>query len=466
MFKRVKNTKPSDLDLLMQALDRIIAADYTPIDVNTFSDPAVGEKYNAIIQAFKHSNNNFVMRMNDAMRSIGDSSVIKRMLEQVDEQNNFARNMQESSHVLEDSINNITVEVGHIKDNAREAIEISESSVSNMNDSIRVVQKSTDEICSINDKVLDFQDKTAKITEIIDIVKKLAKQSNLLALNASIEAARAGEAGKGFSVVANQVKELSSSTNESAEKVVMYVDELQSSISELVTLINNTTEHLTNGNKKVQKSVQDIENMNNQMTLINDRINSIYDSVHTQSNITNSFVESINMLLNGFTHIADECFSTGEQFYKISRYIDTCRSDMARGFSELTTIDWLTVFRVDHFIFTWRVYNNIVGFEHLRINQLNNPKGCKFGKWYAAFDDPKLINCPELRAVYNYHEEIHSNAVDSWNYNEEGNKEAALASFDKTLEAYNKFAKQMDVVISLFERSGYPDKTDIVVFSK
>lgn len=466
MLKKQKHTSSDDFSILMECLDHIITGNYAPVDPSIFSDPSVGDKYNQVLDAFKRSNNNYVMRLNDAMNHIGDSSYVKHMIDQLNVQNDAITDMESSSHELEDSINNISAEVGHIRENAQSAIKISAASVDNMNESIRVVQESTDEIRGINDKVADFQEKTAKITEIIDMVKKLAKQSNLLALNASIEAARAGEAGRGFSVVANQVKDLSNSTNESAEKVVMYVDELQSSISELATLINSTTEHLTDGNEKVQQSVTDIQKMNDQMEFINDRINNIYDSVNTQSSVTTTFVNSIAQLAQGYDALTNECHYTGEHFYRIGRYIDTCRSDMARGFSELTLQDWLKVYKVDHFIFTWRVYNNLAGFEHLKITQLNNPRGCKFGKWVGTITNPAILNNADFKKLVQYHDDVHKNAVDSWNYAEENDTASAMDSFNKTLASYENFAAQMEVVMKFFKSLGYTDETEIIIFSK
>ena len=82
----------------------------------------------------------------------------------------------------------------------------------------------------------------------MDLVKKVANQSNLLALNASIEAARAGEAGKGFAVVADQVRLLSSNTSESAEDIVKYVTELKENIDELALAMDETTVSLAEGN--------------------------------------------------------------------------------------------------------------------------------------------------------------------------------------------------------------------------
>ncbi|MDE5679152.1 MAG: chemotaxis protein, partial [Lachnospiraceae bacterium] len=91
----------------------------------------------------------------------------------------------------------------------------------------------------MHDQISNFKEKAIKINEILDMVKKIAQKSGLLALNASIEAARAGEAGKGFAVVANQIKDLSSNTTSSAEDVVKYVAELMEGISAISDAVNS-----------------------------------------------------------------------------------------------------------------------------------------------------------------------------------------------------------------------------------
>ena len=203
----VAENAAKDSQLLLEAMDSIIAGNYNAVDTSPFHDPALADKLNELIIAFKKSNNNFVMRMNEAMEHIGDSSLVKEMIEQVNSQTSSIQEMNASSKNLESSINNISDEVSYIKDTTRNAIEVSQVSVANMQKTISAVEESVEEIGSINDKDQDLHTKIEQNTEIIDMVKKLASQSGLLALNASIEAARAGEAGKGFAVVANQVKE-------------------------------------------------------------------------------------------------------------------------------------------------------------------------------------------------------------------------------------------------------------------
>lgn len=206
----------------------------------------------------------------------------------------------------------------------------SQSSSVNMSDSIRVVNESSQKIADINGQVQAFHEKINKIGEIVDIVKKVASQSNLLALNASIEAARAGEAGKGFAVVADQVRQLSSNTAESAEDIVKYVNELKGDIEVLATSMEETTSKLSEGNEKVEISLRDIEHMNEQMTAINDAVERIFDDIDRQSETTKEFNDQVSNIADTYGMLTKECTETGTHIFKIGRYIDTCRSDMFR----------------------------------------------------------------------------------------------------------------------------------------
>ncbi len=467
MFGKKKGDNPGlnqDVTLLMQVMDNIIAGDYSAVNVTLFNNPQYGQKINDVIMAFKHANNNFVMRLNEAMESIGDNSFVKVTLDQVQSQTEAIAEMSEASRNLEDSILNISTAMGHIRDNTHEMMGVVQNSTTNMNESIKVVNESSDKISRINEQVQEFQDKIDKITEIVDIVKQVASQSNLLALNASIEAARAGEAGKGFAVVADQVRQLSTNTSESAEDIVRYVNALKADIDALAESMNETTGKLQEGNEKVEASVEDIARMSERMMSIREMVDQIFTDIDMQSDVTRDFAKQVGSISDSYDELSRDCMEQGTHVYKIGRYIDLARSDMVRGFAEITQQDWLRVFEIDHFILMWRVYNNVVGFEQLKVTQLNNPDGCKLGKWMASQTDPAVTGCEEFRNVKAAHNDVHKYATESWKAKDAGNVPLAMDYFNKTYDAFYVYSKAIKKLKDKFRTLGYTDETHTVIF--
>ncbi|MDO5402068.1 MAG: methyl-accepting chemotaxis protein [Eubacteriales bacterium] len=462
----VSNSAEKDLALLMEAMDRVIAGDYGEIDVQEFSNSEYADKFNKTINAFKKANNNFVMRLNEAMESIGDNSYVKKTMDQVLSQRKSIDDMSSASQNLEQSIGNISDSMAAIRNNTHEMLAASQNSTANMNESIQVVNESSENISKINGQVQEFRDKIDKISEIVDIVKKVAAQSNLLALNASIEAARAGEAGKGFAVVADQVRQLSSNTSESAEDIVKYVGQLKTDIDTLAVSMNETTLKLSEGNEKVETSLSDLEAMNNQMVSINDSVESIFHDIDTQLDITKDFSSQVSSISDSYAELSQDCMEQGTHVYKIGRYIDTARSDMVRGFAEVTQQDWLRIFQIDHFILMWRVYNNAVGFEQLKLTQLNNPDSCKLGKWLAAQTDKNITDCREFRELSDAHKQIHRWACESWKAKDNGDVDKALEYFQRTYDAFFVYKDKIAAMKERMRQIGFKDETEIVVFRK
>ena len=384
-----------DAQLLLDSIDNIISGGFDDINPADFDSSVIGGKLNSMLFSMKQINNPVVMRLNETMSIIGDNSLMKDTFEQVESQTMSIKHMQNASLNLEDSIDNISSAMGNIRDNTHNIIEVSQNVTNDMNDSITAVNQSSKRIEVINNRVQNFKGKIGKIEEIVDLVKKVANQSNLLALNASIEAARAGEAGKGFAVVADQVRLLSSNTAESAEDIVKYVTELKENIDELALAMDETTVSLAEGNSKVEKSIVSMQQMNNQMISIREGVDSVFNDIDTQTKVTRSFSKQIENISQSYNTLSNDCLQTGRRVFKIGRYLDKTRSDLVRGCSKITEQDWVRVFEVDHFVLTWRVYNNIVGFEHLQKKQVDDPGRCKLGKWLKQVSDERLIHSKE-----------------------------------------------------------------------
>lgn len=455
-----------DDEQLIKSMENIISGDFSEVDTSLFKNPIFGEKLNGVIKTFKEYNNPVVMRLNDTMETIGDNNLIKDTLDRVQSQTKSIKDMENASENLENSIVNISEAMGHIRNNTYDVITASEDVASNMNVSMRAVNQSSEKISAINMQVQNFKSKIDKIGEIVDLVKQVASQSNLLALNASIEAARAGEAGKGFAVVAEQVRELSSNTSESAEDIVNYVGQLKQDIDILAVSMEETTNNLSEGNGKVKASLEAIDQMNIQMVSIREKVDSIFDDIDTQKDVTKAFTKQIENISESYNILSDDCIQSGRHIFQIGRYLDKTRSDLVRGCSKITQQDWLRVFEVDHYILTWRVYNNIVGFEHLQKKQVENASGCKLGKWLNSQSDERIVHSSEFQQLTMAHNYLHKCATQSWVAKEGGDDEKALAYFDKTYEAFLEYDNALRALQNKMYELGYTEKTEIVKYKE
>jgi archaellum component FlaC len=129
-------------------------------------------------------------------------------------------------------------------------------SLSQISIGINDIAKGVQELATMNEKILletkEATESAKDTDEILTFIQGVSSQTNLLGLNAAIEAARAGEAGKGFSVVAQEIRKLSNSSNESIKKI----DSVIKNISSAIGSINNS---LTNSNDVSQSQSASLE---------------------------------------------------------------------------------------------------------------------------------------------------------------------------------------------------------------
>ena len=97
------------------------------------------------------------------------------------------------------------------------------------------------------------------------------------------------------------------------------------------------------------------------------------------------------------------------------------------------------------------------------LKQLNNPAGCKLGKWLASQTKPQITNSKEFRLLKKIHEEIHAHACDSWQAAEDGNRQEALRHFNMALEAYEKFKPALAALKEVVKATGDDKETEIVL---
>ncbi|QOS76460.1 methyl-accepting chemotaxis protein [Paenibacillus sp. JNUCC31] len=157
------------------------------------------------------------------------------------------------------------------EDTARIAVEASTKSEAGM----VTVEEAVTHIQQVNDEseamVAVIQDLRAKNEEILDIVAEItaiAKQTNILALNASIEASRAGEQGRGFAVVANEVKSLANNSGSAAERINELMREMQEKTNAVQSTFARTGEGMIKGSQMITEAGEAFRDIRNSVQLV------------------------------------------------------------------------------------------------------------------------------------------------------------------------------------------------------
>lgn len=209
-----------------------------------------------------------------------------------------AEDTENSVTILNESIRNVT----RISDASQENKDKIETAMISLESSFNHVNSTTNEINSVLSKFKlikmnsnELRKNAEGMTEIVSIVSSIAKQINLLALNASIEAARAGDAGKGFAVVAEEVRRLSTETNQAVGEINGNLTEFISSIEGVVSDIDTQYNVLETEGSKLTEAVNVSSQSNQNLRTVSelmiktsrelkeeaDNISTIFDSMHS-----------------------------------------------------------------------------------------------------------------------------------------------------------------------------------------
>lgn len=229
--------------------------------------------------------------------------------------------VQQQSHettLAASSMTEMAASITQVASNAAHAAQSAERCNQNVREGDAVVQKNASEVGALSQEVQHavtvmqkLQEDTESIGTVLAVIRGIAEQTNLLALNAAIEAARAGEHGRGFAVVADEVRTLATRTQSSTEEIRGIIEKLQNASHQAADVMNNsyTKAHVAvecagQASEKLQDItgvIATINDMNTQIASATEEQAAVADDVsHTLVRISSS----VEQLSTGANHIA------------------------------------------------------------------------------------------------------------------------------------------------------------------
>lgn len=155
---------------------------------------------------------------------------------------------------------------------------------------------------------------TVQIRHIVDTITEISHQTNVLALNAAIEAARAGVHGRGFSVIAEEVRQLSTQTNESSKSIASIIRSLLAQTEELASNLGEARQLFRLQNGKMNDSIESFEEIRGSMDVLSQQIDHIQAQIALANDKSGKLVESVQFV----AAIAQETAAGVEQVHSTS----------------------------------------------------------------------------------------------------------------------------------------------------
>ena len=219
---------------------------------------------------------------------------------------------QSSTHALMSAMSELILSVGNIAENAaatatatRETDHEAKRGTAKVSDAVTSINNLADEITQAADVIGRLQKDADNVGVILDVIKNIAEQTNLLALNAAIEAARAGEQGRGFAVVADEVRTLASRTQQSTQEIQQVIQNLREAAKDAVGV-------MTQSQERARISVDQAEEAGSMLTAISSRVASIDDMSHQiatateeQDHVTKSIQHNISAMNESANAVAN-----------------------------------------------------------------------------------------------------------------------------------------------------------------
>ncbi|MEO8489361.1 methyl-accepting chemotaxis protein [Pseudomonas sp.] len=229
----------------------------------------VGNGLNHMVQAFGAS----LAQVERSSQSVSDAA--QRIGVSIDRAKRSMSNQQSETEQVATAINEMTTSVADVAQNtegaahaAGHASQSSSAGLAKMQETRVTIEALADEVERSAQKVSALAQHSQQIGGVIEVIRNIADQTNLLALNAAIEAARAGEQGRGFAVVADEVRTLASRTQTSTEEIRRIIQELQSATGAAV-------EQMKAGKLRAQECIESADQASTSLDAINEGVEQI-----------------------------------------------------------------------------------------------------------------------------------------------------------------------------------------------
>ncbi len=290
----------SRINSLQQIMNKIAQSN----DLTTEVEVSGGDELAEMAEVFNHMLTNFrslIVQVNNSVHTLNTAT--GSLAENIYNANEGVETQMQQTDLVATAVTEMVATVDEIATNTREAAHKAEITNSNAGKGKAGVEQTINQIGQLSDKLLDSENvvkelekESITIASVLDVIRGIAEQTNLLALNAAIEAARAGEQGRGFAVVADEVRTLASRTQDSTQEIETIIGLLQKRTQEIVTLMAQCRNQGEESAEQASSAGAMLDEITQDVALIMDMNSAIATAIQEQSTVASEVNQHVVMI--------------------------------------------------------------------------------------------------------------------------------------------------------------------------
>ena len=442
------------LDRLRETMERIGRDN----DLTLAADASGGDELGAASAAFNTMVGKFRAIINGVTGSAGDLVGETERLSATAEQTNVGMQRQQAEiHQVVTAMTEMTATVQEVARNTSTAAEAAHNAQTEAGTGQQVVSRTIDAIDKLAAEVEQtagvihkLEEDSGNIGTILDTIKGIAEQTNLLALNAAIEAARAGEQGRGFAVVADEVRTLANRTQKSTEEIQAMIEQLQAGAQQAVRVMDTGRQQAQSSVEQAASAGESLQKITSAVESINDMNAQIASAAEEQSAVAEEMNRNIVNISQVAEVTAGGAHDTSAVAVGMVDLVDKLRQEVAR-FKTGGGVN-LTSAKMAHLAWKTKLRAFLDGHSSLSESQAVSHTACAFGKWYYGEGLERYGELTEMRQMEQPHAELHAIIKKIVQMKNDGDMSGAEREYTKVGPLSEKIVGLIDTIESKINR--------------